>query len=184
MVEALADLPGQAQLTRVVLPVTARKIEADRIAPYMLKRDRHVDFATAPTDRGDQFNLVLKIGGVGRIGYNGAVIDDGIARLLKEERRIAFVGFLHFPDMRNVVAADAIDTPNREQPAANHRQYGRLYSWYNKPVSRCHDDPELKFGNKFWRVALMVRTFRFFLLIMACCCPCRRASPTLSCALL
>jgi hypothetical protein len=48
----------------------------------------------------------------------------GVARLLKEERRITLVGFLHLTDMIDVIPADAIDPANGEETAADDRKLG------------------------------------------------------------
>ena len=62
-----------------------------------------------------------------RIRNARAIEHDRIPRLLKEERRIALVGFLHFPDMIEIVAADAIDTANGKRAAARDRGFGRSH---------------------------------------------------------
>ena len=92
----------------------------------MIERTRHVDIAAILADGGHQFDLVLEIVGIGRIGYCRAIIDDGVARFLEKERRVAFVRLFHLADVRGVVAADAIDAPHRIQTAVHDRQHGRF----------------------------------------------------------
>jgi hypothetical protein len=84
--------------------------------------DRDVSSATA--DRDHQFHLELKIGGERRIRHLRAVKHHGVPRFLKEERRIAFVGFLHLTDMIDVIPADAINPANGEETAADDRKLG------------------------------------------------------------
>jgi hypothetical protein len=55
-----------------------------------------------------------------------AIGNDSVSRLLEEERRIAFVGFLHLTDMIDVIAADAINPAHWKPATTCERQLGRL----------------------------------------------------------
>ena len=128
-IETLADLPRQTQIAGVALAVAAREIDADRIAPDQAGGCFHGNVAAASAEGYDQFDLELEVGCERRIGNARAVEHDRIARLLKEERRVALVGFLHFPDVIEIVAADAIDAANRKEAAACDRGFGRRDCW-------------------------------------------------------
>lgn len=128
-VEALADFPRQTLIARVTLTIAPRQIDADGIAPDMIARVGNGNVTSAAADRDHQFHLELKIGGERRIGHLRAIGHHGIARLLEEERRIAFVGFLHLANVVDIVAADAIDPANRKEAAAGDRHLGGRDRW-------------------------------------------------------
>ena len=81
--------------------------------------------ASALAERDNEFDLELEIRCERRIGNARTVQHERIAGLLKEERRIALVGFLHFPDVVEIVAADAIDASNRKGAATGDRSFSR-----------------------------------------------------------
>src|ERR1700716_3757091 len=123
-VEALADFPRQTPIARITLAVAPGQIDADGIAPDMSGRVGNRDVASAAADRDHQLHLELKIGGERWIRHLRAVRHHGVPRFLKEERRIAFVGFLHLEDVVDIVATDAIDPTNGKETATHDRHFG------------------------------------------------------------
>jgi GntR family transcriptional regulator, vanillate catabolism transcriptional regulator len=110
------DLPishGSPHL-QLALPVAAGHVEADGIAKDKLAGAFHGYRPAAAAQGNHEFDLVMKIVSQHRVGDGHAILHEGISRLLKEERRILLVGFLHFADVVYVVAAHAVDAMDRE----------------------------------------------------------------------
>src|SRR5690242_5039042 len=72
--------------------------------------DGNIPPATA--NRDNKLDLVMEIGGSRRIRHGCPIRHDRIGRLLEEEWRIALVRLLHFTDVFDVVATDAVDAPD------------------------------------------------------------------------
>lgn len=79
----------------------------------------------AGLDRHHQFDLVVQVCGLGRIGNDGPVGDDGVGRLHEEEGRLTVGIGPHLARMGGIVAADAVDAAHRKRIAA-HDGDGRL----------------------------------------------------------
>src|SRR5580658_1871403 len=124
LVEALAEVPGTAELLGLALEVAPRHVEPDGIAEDEVEClvDRHV--APAFGQRDHQLDLVLIVLGLGRIGDGAAAGDDGVGRLHEEERRLAVGVMAHLARMLGIVPADAIDAMDGKALATNHRNGG------------------------------------------------------------
>ena len=114
MIEGFAGLPRASLVARLKLQVAAREIVADGVAVDMIKRGSGGYAFPGTTDGDDHFNLVMQIVREARVGDLRAIADDGIGWLLKEERRFAGGVLAHFTGMLGVVAADAMDAPDRK----------------------------------------------------------------------
>src|SRR5690606_9306837 len=68
----------------------------------------------ALADRHHQLNLVVIVAGLGRVGDGGAGKRDRVGWLLEEDRRVAVSLAAHLFHMRDIVAADAIEAPDRK----------------------------------------------------------------------
>ena len=68
----------------------------------------------ARADGDDQFGLVVKVVGPGRIGHRLPIIDHGIGRLGEEKGRVTVRILAHFARVCGIVPADAEDAPHRE----------------------------------------------------------------------
>jgi hypothetical protein len=100
-VEALGRVPGLALGLGRRLQVAAGQVDADREA-----EDRS---ALAKGD--DQFDLVMKVAGRGRVGRVGAGRYDRVGRFGEEEWRVAVVA-AHLAPVGGVVAADTQNAAN------------------------------------------------------------------------
>src|SRR3978361_1161636 len=112
-VEGLSGFPWQPQIPGVALAVAARQIDADGVSPDMIERLCCRDIAPREAKGNYQFHLELEVGGEWRIGHLGAIGNPRVARLLEEERWIAFIGFFHLPYRTELIAAGAINRAHR-----------------------------------------------------------------------
>src|ERR1700733_2397494 len=96
------------------------------------------DFSPLPADRQHQFDLMLQVFGLGRIGNSGAADHNGIGGLLKEKRQGAFVA-AHFLDVGGIIASNSIDPAHGEKPFTVMDWNTRLDQWKNEILG--HDQP-------------------------------------------
>jgi hypothetical protein len=89
LVEALGHVPGAAQLLGLRLDVAAGHIQADGVAIDQIQRLFHRDIAATLGQRHHHLDLVMVIGGSGRIGHHGVGRHDRISRLHEEKWRLA-----------------------------------------------------------------------------------------------
>jgi hypothetical protein len=119
LVEALGHVPGAAQLLGLRLDVAAGHVQADGVAIDQIQRLFHRDIAAALGQRHHHLDLVMVIGGSGRIGHHGVGRHDRIGRLHEEERLAVWV-MAHFAGVGGIVATDAIDAADRERCTTHH----------------------------------------------------------------
>src|SRR4051812_19100179 len=137
-IETLADFPWQPEIAGVALAIAARQIDADSIPPDMIDRISNSNVAASAADRNYQFDLELEVGCEWRIGYLCAIKHDGIPRLLEEKRWITLVGFLHFANVVEIVAAHAEDPANRKEASAYDRHLDRWNCGQNSMADSAH----------------------------------------------
>src|SRR5215207_7234224 len=122
MIGGLPEFPGAAKLLGFVLEVAAGHVEADRIAEDMVESllDRNV--ASALGQRHHHLNLEMVVPGFRWIGmicrftfHDGL---ESVRRFHEEEGWLAGWIATHLPRMGRIVAADAIDTADREHVGA------------------------------------------------------------------
>ncbi|AEM42588.1 hypothetical protein KVU_PA0169 (plasmid) [Ketogulonicigenium vulgare WSH-001] len=127
-VKGFRDFPRHT----AALNVAARHIKADGIAPDVILRIRLGNMAAALADGQHQLDLVVVIPGFGGIGDGRATVHHTIGRLLKEQRRVTISGAAHFLDMRDIVAADAVNPAHWKAFAVADDGNAGLFGWvYN-----------------------------------------------------
>ena len=101
-------------MLRLGLQVTAREINADRIAVNALQRTVRVQFTATGFQRHNQFDFIMKIARGGRIGDATSTWHDGIGRLAEEHWRARFRIAPHLLDVVTIVLANAVNPPDRK----------------------------------------------------------------------
>jgi hypothetical protein len=139
MLERLGCSPGLASLLRLRLQVAAGEIDADGIAVDAIERILDGDVAAATFQGDDQFDLVMNVGGQGRVGEGATGCKQVVRVLLEEERRLAVRVVAHFDRVGCIVSADAIDPANRkaDEAAGNRQQHGKRWGdncFHDRPV--------------------------------------------------
>src|SRR5712671_1387537 len=124
IVEGFADFPRPLLLARGDLQVAAGEVDADAIAVDMIERLVGGDVEAAALHGDDQFNLVVQIPGQRRVGDRGAIRDQHVGMLGKEERGRPLV-IAHLSDVLEIVASDAPD-------AANRKGFSVVGYWYRR----------------------------------------------------
>ena len=114
-IERFTALPRRRFFAHFALLVTPREFDADGITQNVIVCACHIDIPAIAPDSGDELNLELKICGVRWIWHGRAILNNRVGRLLKEKRRLALVGFLHFPDVVDIIAPNAIHAPDRKK---------------------------------------------------------------------
>src|SRR5438128_1048865 len=114
-IECLAGLPRPASIARRELQITARHVETDRVAVYMVQRGGLRDVRARLADRHDELHFVSEVLARHRITERASVWHDRIGRLVEKERRLAVGVEAHLADMVGIVAAHAINAPYGEK---------------------------------------------------------------------
>src|SRR5690606_30638159 len=86
LIKAFGHGPWAPLLFRLGLQIAARHIKANGIAIDMVERIALRDIRAVFADGNDQFDFVMEICRLGRIGDGRVVDDDGIGWLFKKER--------------------------------------------------------------------------------------------------
>ncbi len=115
MVEALAPVPGTLLVLGVLLQVAAGQIDAHAITEDMIERGLARDIGAAFGDGRHQFDFMLQVLGLGRVGNGGAVGHQRVARLAEEEGQLTVGIGAHLAGMIGIIAANAENPPHGKQ---------------------------------------------------------------------
>src|ERR1700722_7587592 len=95
----------------------------------MIQRRLTRDIGAADGDGRHQFDFMLQVFGLGRIGNGGAVGHQRIRWLAEEERQLAVGICTHLTGVIGIVAADTENPPHRKQSFVVFDSDGCLFGW-------------------------------------------------------
>lgn len=124
MVEAFRHVPGTAGFLGLGLQVAPGHVQPSAVTPHVGQRVGFGDVGAAPADGHHLLHLVVQLARHGRIRHVGAFGQHGVGGLGEEERQLTLRVVPHLARVGGIVAADAEDAADREQPAAGCRHNG------------------------------------------------------------